>query len=239
MPAYRKRHDAVLELLKADMIKLILKPKGGTLRVDRAPDRAVSESTLRPDLIYITTDGEAWIIDAKCPYPSMGFVERTHERNVTKYQGILDQHVGAGHAPGQVLTFIVPSAGSNPLHSYDSLLLVGFSPKQATNLLSRVSGEVAKQNERLLRRTLRKDPSPPPPPLPTAPGADEVEGEPPDPEPEVDPLHPPHGVELDPADFPRSFPQIIDDLSQDLQALSLSSPQAQAEADLATPHTTS
>jgi hypothetical protein len=157
-------------------------------------------------------NGRLYILDVKVCYPGEHFVQRTHDRNVAKYQAIADEYTAKGYKSPVIHTIIVPSAGCVPLSTHLALLDVGFSVKQSTNLLSRMSAVVCRQNELHLRRSLPKA-QPPPRTSPTSPVEPVV--------PEPEPGDPAHGVELDPSDF-ESFPLILDDLREAFSGLLVS-----------------
>ena len=191
----------------------------------------MSASTLRPDFILIMEDFRVFILDVKVPYPSQGFVRRTHDRNVAKYQAIADEYEAAGYKKPVILTIIIPSVGCNTRFTHEALIEVGFSRKQSINLLSRMSAMVCRQNELHLRRSLPKV-QPLAASAATPEGQDQEDDErvvPPESELEEEqdpePGEPARGVELDPADFKPSLPETVDELSASFAELFLS-PQA-------------
>ena len=174
LPGYRSRHDACHKDIFVDAVSKHL-PYLSAHKVDVVQGDG---STLRPDSVLFferkpipnspRTEKVVMIVDFKCPYPTEGFIRRTHEANVAKYAGIATWYREQGYRV-TTETVIIPSVGPNLKHAFDTLRRIGFTVKEVNKMLLLMSASVAKANHATLAPTLpslRNASENPPPPIP-------------------------------------------------------------------------
>lgn len=183
LPAFRVRHDACHKDIFVPAVARHLK----NVSEHKVDITQGDFSTLRPDSVIlfdkfpipnsIRTEKRAIIVDFKCPYPTLGFIERTHSANVEKYTPIANHYRTKGYRV-TIETMIIPSVGPNLKHAFNTLRRIGFTTKVTNSLLADMSIAVAKTNHATLAPSLptfAQAPGatqPPPPP----PSEDEGEG---------------------------------------------------------------